>query len=152
MQLFKFDVHGSVYRKYIPIYIQQHATFTQFIYIWRLLYMFRVVPPLIIRSVYNCIYSIWYLSHRYCYLLLSWRSWKLTTGILSSDLHRTFRNVTKAWFDKFLYVMSCELRDIKISVCHFDFRNLLLIWISDKFLCPTNQTNLPLYEHQRKVV
>jgi hypothetical protein len=27
------------------------------------------------RSAYNCIYSIWYLSHRYCYLLLSWKSW-----------------------------------------------------------------------------
>ena len=37
--------------------------------------MFRVVPPPIIRSAYNCIYSIWYLSHRYCYLLLSWKSW-----------------------------------------------------------------------------
>jgi hypothetical protein len=23
----------------------------------------------------NCIYSIWYLSHRYCYLPLSWKSW-----------------------------------------------------------------------------
>ena len=37
--------------------------------------MFRVVPPPIIRSAYNCIYSIWYLSHRYCYLPLSWNSW-----------------------------------------------------------------------------
>jgi hypothetical protein len=27
--------------------------------------MFRVVLPPIIRSAYNCIYSIWYLSHRY---------------------------------------------------------------------------------------
>jgi len=26
--------------------------------------MFRVVLPLIIRSAYNCIYRIWYLSHR----------------------------------------------------------------------------------------
>jgi hypothetical protein len=26
----------------------------------------------IIRSAYNCIDSIWYLSHRYCYLPLSW--------------------------------------------------------------------------------
>jgi hypothetical protein len=34
-----------------------------------------VVPPLIIRSANNCIYSIWYLSHRYCYLPLSWKSW-----------------------------------------------------------------------------
>jgi len=37
--------------------------------IWKLLYMFRVVPPPIIRSAYNCIYSICYLSNRYCYLL-----------------------------------------------------------------------------------
>jgi hypothetical protein len=43
---------------------------TQFIYIWKLLYVFRVVFPPIIRSAYNCIYSIWYLSHRYCYLHL----------------------------------------------------------------------------------
>jgi len=38
-------------------------------FIWKLLYMFRVVPP------NNCIYSIWYLSPRYCYLPLSWKSW-----------------------------------------------------------------------------
>jgi hypothetical protein len=38
--------------------------------------MFRVVLPPIIRSAYNCICSIWYLSqHRYCYLPLSWKSW-----------------------------------------------------------------------------
>jgi hypothetical protein len=48
---------------------------TQFIYIWKLLYMFRVVLPLIIRSAYNCIYSIWYLLHHYCYLPLSWKCW-----------------------------------------------------------------------------
>jgi hypothetical protein len=37
--------------------------------------MFRVVLPPIIRSSYNCMYSICYLSHRYCYLPLSWKSW-----------------------------------------------------------------------------
>jgi hypothetical protein len=37
--------------------------------------MFRMVLPPIIRSAYSCIYSIWYLSHRYCYLPLSWKSW-----------------------------------------------------------------------------
>jgi hypothetical protein len=36
--------------------------------------MFGVVLPPIIRSAYSCIYSIWYLSHRYCYLPLSWKS------------------------------------------------------------------------------
>jgi len=39
-------------------------------FIRKLLYMFRVVLPPIIRSANNCIYSIWYLSHCYCYLLL----------------------------------------------------------------------------------
>jgi len=43
--------------------------------IWKLLYVYRVVPPPIIRSTNNCIYSIWYLSHPYCYLPLSWKSW-----------------------------------------------------------------------------
>jgi len=46
-------------------------------FIWKLLYMFRVVPPPIIRSANNCIYSICYLSHRYCYLPL-WRQVALT--------------------------------------------------------------------------
>jgi hypothetical protein len=32
-------------------------------FIWKLLYMFRVVPPPIIRSANNYIYSIWYLLH-----------------------------------------------------------------------------------------
>ena len=44
-------------------------------FIWKLLFMFRVVLPPIIRSAYKCIYSIWCLSHRYCYLPLSWKSW-----------------------------------------------------------------------------
>ena len=44
-------------------------------FIWKLLHMFRVVPSPIIRSANNCIYSIWYLSHRYCYLPLSWKRW-----------------------------------------------------------------------------
>ena len=49
---------------------------TQFIYFYKLLYMFRVVSPPIIRSTHNCIYSIWYLSNRYCYLPLLWNSWR----------------------------------------------------------------------------
>ena len=44
-------------------------------FIWKLLYMFRVVPPPIIRRANKFIYSIWYLSHRYCYLSPSWMSW-----------------------------------------------------------------------------
>jgi hypothetical protein len=37
-------------------------------FMWKLFYTFRVVPPPIIRSTNNCIYSICYLSRRYCYL------------------------------------------------------------------------------------
>jgi hypothetical protein len=35
-----------------------------------------IIFPPIIRSANNCTYSIWYLSHRYCYLPLSWRSYR----------------------------------------------------------------------------
>jgi hypothetical protein len=53
----------------MPSYSNIYPTrcnFTQFIYIWKLFYMFRVVPPPIIRRAYNCIYSICY-----CYLPLA---------------------------------------------------------------------------------
>jgi hypothetical protein len=70
----RFNVCGSVYRKYIPIYIQQDAT----------------LHSLFISG--NCSTCFgWYLhpssgpqttvstacamSHRYCYLPLSWKSW-----------------------------------------------------------------------------
>jgi len=69
-----FNVHGSMHRSNIVIYIQQDERYTVY-FIWKLLYIFRVVPRPIIRSANNCIYSIWYLSRRYCYLLLSWKSW-----------------------------------------------------------------------------
>ena len=46
---------------------------TQLIYIWKLIYMFLMVSPPIIRSTQDCIYSIWYLSNRHCYLPLSWK-------------------------------------------------------------------------------
>jgi hypothetical protein len=59
----------------IPICIQQDATLHSLFISGNCSYMFRVVLPAIIRSAYNCIYSIWYLSHRYGYLPLSWKSW-----------------------------------------------------------------------------
>jgi hypothetical protein len=55
---------------YISNKIQLYTVYVN----WKLLYMFRVVPPPIIRSASRCTYSIWYLSHRYCYLPLSWKS------------------------------------------------------------------------------
>jgi len=61
--------------RYSNIYISNKMQRYTVYFIWKLIYMFRVVPPLIIRSANNCIYNIWYLSHRYCYLPLSWKSW-----------------------------------------------------------------------------
>ena len=62
-------------------------------FIWKLLYMFRVVPPPIIRCANNCIYSIWYLSHRYCYLPLSWKSWNWFECAVGGVLINTFRQL-----------------------------------------------------------
>jgi len=55
---------------YSNMYIQQDATLHS-LFIWKLLFMFRVVPSPIIRSASNCIYRILYLSHRYCHLPLA---------------------------------------------------------------------------------
>ena len=44
-------------------------------FIWKLLYMFRMVTPPLIRRANNCIYSNWYLSHRYCYPAASDGGW-----------------------------------------------------------------------------
>jgi len=50
--ILRFDVHGSVHRKYIPIYVQQDATLHS-LFIWKLLYKFRVLLPPIIRNAYS---------------------------------------------------------------------------------------------------
>ena len=68
---FLFNFQRSVHLTYILIYIQQDATLHSLFYLWKPLYMSRVVSPPITRSTHNCIYSIWYLSNRYCYLPLA---------------------------------------------------------------------------------
>jgi len=52
--------------EYISNEMQRYTVY----FIRKLFYIFRLVPPPIIRSANNCIYSTWYLSHRYCYLPL----------------------------------------------------------------------------------
>ena len=44
--------------------------------------MFRVVSPPIIMSTHNCVYSIWYLLSRYCYLSLLWNWFECDVGIV----------------------------------------------------------------------
>ena len=66
-----FNFHGAAHRNYIQIYFQRDATIHSLFISGKVLYMFRVVSLPIIRSTHNCIYSIWYLSNRYCYLLVA---------------------------------------------------------------------------------
>ena len=54
----------------IQIYFQQDATLHSLFISGKLHYIIRAVSPPIIRSTHDCIYSIWYLSNRYCYLPL----------------------------------------------------------------------------------
>jgi hypothetical protein len=63
-----FYVYGSVHRESISIIVQQDATIYSLLCFCKLLYMFRVVIPPIIRSTYNCNYGIWHWSNRLCYL------------------------------------------------------------------------------------
>ena len=58
---------GTCSLMHTHVYSNTHPTrcnVTQFIYVWKLLYMFRVVSPPILRSTHNCIYSILHLSDR----------------------------------------------------------------------------------------
>ena len=59
----------------MSITVQQDATIYSLLYFCKLLYVFRVVTPPIVRSTYNCNYSIGHWSNRLCYLPLWWRSW-----------------------------------------------------------------------------
>jgi hypothetical protein len=58
-----FNVYGSVHRESVLITVQQDATMYSLLYFCKLLYMFRVVTPPIIRSTCNCNYSIWHWSN-----------------------------------------------------------------------------------------
>jgi len=59
----------------MSIIVQKEWTMHSLLYFCKLLYMFRVVTPPIIRSIYNCNYSIWHWSNYPCCLPLWWRGW-----------------------------------------------------------------------------
>jgi len=51
------------YTESLSVIVQQDATMYSCLYFCKLLYMFRMVTPPIIRSTYNCNYSIWHWSN-----------------------------------------------------------------------------------------
>ena len=79
-KLRRIYVHGSVHRESMSIIVQQDATIYSFSYFCILLYMFWVIIPPIIRSTYDCNYSMWHWSNRLCYLPLWWRSWNFSSS------------------------------------------------------------------------
>ena len=60
-----------MHRESMSVIVQQDVTIYSVLYFCRLLYMFQVVIPPIVRSTYNCNYSIWHWSDHLCYLPLS---------------------------------------------------------------------------------
>jgi len=70
---------------YILIHIQQDVTLHSLS--GNCSTYFGVVPPPITRSANNCIYSIWYLSHLYCYLPLSWKRWNWFECVMGGVRH-----------------------------------------------------------------
>jgi hypothetical protein len=67
-------IGSQCHRKNICTSISYEKQICTVYFIWKLLYMFRVVTPPIINSSNNCIYSIWYSSHRNV-ICRSWKSW-----------------------------------------------------------------------------
>jgi len=54
------------YTEWGSIIVKQDVTMYSLLCFCKLLYMFRVVTPPIIRSTYKCNYSIWHWSNRLC--------------------------------------------------------------------------------------
>jgi hypothetical protein len=86
------------------------------LYFCKLLYMFRVVTPPIIRNTYNCNCSIWYWSNRLCYLLLWWRSWNGRDGL------------TSARCCNYIYTCSWWWVELPLETCRAFYRNIINVY------------------------
>ena len=112
----------------MSIIVQQDATIYSLVYFCKLLYMFRVVPPPIIRSTCNCNYSIWYLLNRYCYLTLSWRSRKWSSD--SSTVAATSKyGLTSARCCNYSYMCSWWWIEVPPEICSADLQKYNKLYI-----------------------
>jgi hypothetical protein len=85
-------------RGLISIIVQQNATTYSLLYFCKLLYMFRMLIPPIIRSTCNCNYSIWHWSNCLYYLPLSWRSWNCVPSSTFHLLPSTFHHLPSTFY------------------------------------------------------
>ena len=77
----------------IPNYIQQDATLHSLLYVETALHISSGTST-IIRSACTCTHNIWYLSHRYCYRPLSWKSlnsWMVRKWVAARTVFRLCR-------------------------------------------------------------
>jgi len=86
----------------MSIIVQQDATMYSLLYFCKSLYMFRVVTPLIIRSTYNCNYSIWHWSNRLCYLPLWWSRWNV---VPTADINNINKCPTRCDYIHFIILL-----------------------------------------------
>jgi hypothetical protein len=75
LNIYKCNIYGSVHRKYILLHILQDATLHSLFISGNCSTCFGWYIHPSTEAQNNCFYSIWYLSHRYCYLPLLWKSW-----------------------------------------------------------------------------
>ena len=94
-------------------------------FIWKLLDMFRVEPSPIIRSTNNCIYTSWYLPHRYCYLPLPWKSWNWFECALGGVRHPKHTD-----FKSFLIIKATRRTNFSIAFLEWNCTCF------GQFLCP----------------
>jgi hypothetical protein len=137
-----FNVHGSVHRESMPIIVQQDATMHSLLYFCKLLYMFRVVTPSIIRSTYNYNYSTWHWSNfgkRSVWSQLMMRSmdpFLLPPKIIRSrevaylsslaDVTHCFcRNLTSARSCNYSYMCSWWWVELPPETCKAIYRNII---------------------------
>jgi len=96
-RLVKITVLCKLLLNSVSINVQQHATIYSLLYFCKLLYMFRVVTSPIIRSTYNCNYSIWHRSNRLCYLPLSWSCWNRSSAVTPPIIRSTYNCNYSIW-------------------------------------------------------
>ena len=87
------------------------------LYFCKQFYMFRVVPPPIIRSTCNCNYGIWHWSDRTCYLPLSWRSRNSLSSESSKTADGSKYGLTSARFCNYTYMCSWWLVAVPPQTC-----------------------------------
>ena len=63
------------HKLFVLIYFKHDETLHNLFISRKLIYRFCLISPTIIRSTHTIIYRIWYLTNRYCYLPLLWKSW-----------------------------------------------------------------------------